>query len=434
MQIWKILAFLGAVLFLSDTIYAQQWTSDSHSEYKRDTLPFSQRFIHRLGVEGRAGYIFQTNPFLEYSNHQYKAMKNAYAGHLKYSFQLRPHTVADQAYIGAYQGIGVGYFNFGNPEELGNPLAVYLFQGGRIAQFSPRISLNYEWNFGASFGWKPYDEYDNPENQIIGSKVNAYLNVNLYLKWALSPKFDLMIGATGSHFSNGNTQYPNSGLNTVDCKVGLVYNFNRRADELAQSWQRPIVPPFPRHVSYDLTLFGSWRKKAVPHEGSSGQVPAPGTYNVFGFSFAPMYNFGYKFRAGVALDGDYLWVGNFAKGLKRIDLRTYAVKHYDNIASDIFSICRITAGDLYLGTTIGLFRYNPDTERFKRVPELGWTFVYYIKEDKQGNLWLATYADGVYKKNVRTGGWEHFVHEEADSSTLPSNKVLSIFEDSQNQL
>mgnify|MGYP000361657503 FL=1 len=70
-------------------------------------------------------------------------MKNAYAGHLKYSFQLRPHTVADQAYIGAYQGIGVGYFNFGNPEELGNPLAVYLFQGGRIAQFSPRISLNY---------------------------------------------------------------------------------------------------------------------------------------------------------------------------------------------------------------------------------------------------------------------------------------------------
>lgn len=74
----------------------------------------------------------------------------------------------------------------------------------------------------------------------------------------------------------------------------------------------------------------------------------------------------------------------FCKGLKRIDLRTYAVKHYDNIASDIFSICRITAGDLYLGTTIGLFRYNPDTERFKRVPELGWTFVYYIKEDKQG--------------------------------------------------
>ena len=77
MQIWKILAFLGAVLFLSDTIYAQKWTSEHLSEYKRDTLSFSQRFIHRLSAEGRAGYIFQTNPFLEYSNHKNKAMKNA---------------------------------------------------------------------------------------------------------------------------------------------------------------------------------------------------------------------------------------------------------------------------------------------------------------------------------------------------------------------
>lgn len=136
-QIWKILAFLGAVLFLSDTIYAQQWTSDSHSEYKRDTLPFSQRFIHRLGVEGRAGYIFQTSPFLEYSNHQYKAMKNAYAGHLKYSFQLRPHTVADQAYIGAYQGIGVGYFNFGNPEGWATRWRSICFKGDASPNSAP---------------------------------------------------------------------------------------------------------------------------------------------------------------------------------------------------------------------------------------------------------------------------------------------------------
>ena len=64
--------------------------------------------------------------FLEYSNHQYKAMKNAYAGHLKYSFQLRPHTVADQAYIGAYQGIGVGYFNFSD-KIYGFPKKIHVF-------------------------------------------------------------------------------------------------------------------------------------------------------------------------------------------------------------------------------------------------------------------------------------------------------------------
>lgn len=303
MQTWKWLAFFVAICFLSDTTYAQQYTQASYPESHSDTTSFARRFIQRIGVEGRTGYIFPTNPFLRGENYQGKEMKNTYSGHLKYSFQVRPNTAADKAYIGAYQGLGVGYFDFGNPEELGNPFGVYLFQGGRIAQIAPRLSLNYEWNFGISFGWKPYGENYNTSNKIIGSKANAYLNANLYLNWMLSPKFDFIIGATGSHFSNGNTRYPNSGLNTVDCKIGLVYNFNRQADELAKSWQRPIVPPFPRHVSYDLTVFGSWRKKAV--DVSGGQVPAPGTYGVVGFSFAPMYNFGYKFRAGVALDGVY---------------------------------------------------------------------------------------------------------------------------------
>ena len=323
-QKWKLVILLDALLFLSNMTFAEDkinhytegipidTTEVSISDKTNipdrlyvDSLSLKRHFIHRIGIEARPGYIFPTSSFFRGENLNWKPIENSLSLHLKYSFQFHPNTYNDRIYRGAYQGIGVGYYNMYEKPQLGNPLTVYLFQGARIARFNQRLSLNYEWNFGASFGWKPYDEYDNPENQIIGSKVNAYLNVNLYLKWALSPKFDLMIGATGSHFSNGNTQYPNSGLNTVDCKVGLVYNFNRRADELAQSWQRPIVPPFPRHVSYDLTLFGSWRKKAVAHEGSSGQVPAPGTYNVFGFSFAPMYNFGYKFRAGVALDGVY---------------------------------------------------------------------------------------------------------------------------------
>lgn len=137
---------------------------------------------------------------------------------------------------------------------------------------------------------------------------------------------------------------------------------------------------------------------------------------------------------GLCLDGNYLWVGHFAKGLNRIDLRTHAVKHYFDAPNDIFSICRTTSGNLWLGTTAGLFRYHSETNRFERVPELGWVFIYNIKEDKQGNLWLATYIDGVYKRNVRTGEWEHYMHDETNPSSLPSNKVLSIFEDSQNQL
>ena len=301
---WKLLPLImGAMLLWFGTLYAQTKAAGDYPHNAPDRASFAKRFIHRLEVEGRAGYIFPTNSFLEGENSLMRRMETAYAGHLKYSFQLRPHTAASQAYIDAYQGIGLGCFNFGNRQELGNPLAVYLFQGGSIARLSRRLSLNYEWNFGVSWGWKPYDEADNPLNKVIGSSANTYLNVNLYLNWALSPLLDFTLGVSGNHFSNGNTRYPNSGLNTTDCKIGLTYNFNRKADEAAGLRAHPAVPPFPRHVSYDLTLFGSWRKKAVNVPG--GQVPAPDTYPVFGFGLAPMYNFGYKFRAGVSLDGIY---------------------------------------------------------------------------------------------------------------------------------
>lgn len=285
MRTGRAMILLMIILFLSDNICAQD------------------AYIHRLGIEGRAGYIFPTSSFLRGENDMRKIMRSACSAHLKYSFRLPPGTAADRVYGSSYQGIGLGYFDFGNRREMGTPVALYAFQGARIAGITPRLSLNYEWGFGASFGWKPYDYLSNPNNTVMGSKVNAYLSAGIHLSWILSPQFDLNIGATAVHFSNGNTRYPNTGLNTIDFKIGVAYNFNRDIDKTLQPLQQIPVPAFPRHVSYDLMLFGSWRRKAVDVPG--GQVPAPGKYGVAGFCFAPMYNFGYKFRAGVSLDGVY---------------------------------------------------------------------------------------------------------------------------------
>ena len=47
-------------------------------------------------------------------------------------------------------------------------MAFYVFQGARIARFNPRLSLNYEWNFGISAGWKPYDNDYNSYNGAVG--------------------------------------------------------------------------------------------------------------------------------------------------------------------------------------------------------------------------------------------------------------------------
>lgn len=278
---------------------------DVFSGYEADTVwgYVPHRFIHRLGIEGRPQYVFPTNPFLQGENERWEPIRSSFAAHLKYSFQFRPNTCADRIYGGAYQGFGLAATTFGDKKQLGDPISFYMFQGARIVRFIPSLSLNYEWNFGLSVGWKPYDNDYNSYNGAVGSRMNAYINAGIYLNWTFSRYFDLIIGGDFTHFSNGNTKFPNAGINTAGAKIGLVYNMNRDAKDVAGALFRPVVPRFPRHISYDLVLFGSWRRKGV-YWGEK-QIASPGSYPVAGFNFAPMYNLGYKIRVGASLDGVY---------------------------------------------------------------------------------------------------------------------------------
>lgn len=265
-----------------------------------DSLRTERGTTHQIGAGFRAEYIYPTNPFLRGENAVAKPLNTALSAHLNYAFGPRQGSLEDRIYKGVYQGIGVAYYNFGNKPELGNPTAVYLFQGARLARLGARLSLDYSWNFGLSFGWKAYDEHSNSFNQMMGSKLNAYLNANFYLNWMLTRKLDLRAGLSLTHFSNGNTSIPNTGLNTSGLNIGLSYNFSRREAQLPH---RTLLPAFPRHISYDLTLFGSWRCRGFQFEDK--QFAAPGTFTVLGLNLAAMYNFGYKFRAGISADGVY---------------------------------------------------------------------------------------------------------------------------------
>ena len=145
---------------------------------------------------------------------------------------------------------------------------------------------------------------------------------------------------------------------------------------------------------------------------------------------------------GLCLIGDHLWVGTFSKGVKVVDTRTGAiVKTYQKtdsprslIDNSVFSICCTTTGDIYLGTLFGLLRYNKQSDDFDRIPELNGRFVYDIKEDSGGNLWLATYANGAYCYNVSEKKWKNYLHDKNNPKSLPYDKVLSIFEDSHRQI
>ena len=294
---WKVIVFLG-IIFVGGVLRVAGQGNDSLV----DVSP--RKFVHGLRVEGRPEYIFPTSSFLKGANAEGRIIRGAFSTHVKYLFRYCPGSIDERIYGDVYQGVGLGFYNFGESRQLGNPVAFYLFQGARISSLAPWLSLYYEWNFGLSAGWKPYDSYYNSYNTMIGSKVNAYINANFYLRWRLSPRVSLLSGLTVSHFSNGNTKIPNAGLNTIGGNIGLECNFYRKDD--LKSLERKnalLAQPFRRHFTYDFVFFGSWHDRLV--KTSDGFSPSPEAYPVFGFNFTPMYNLNYKLRLGVSLDGTF---------------------------------------------------------------------------------------------------------------------------------
>ena len=83
-------------------------------------------------------------------------------------------------------------------------------------------------------------------------------------------------------------------------KVGLAYYFNR-GREAAPTPQ--AVPAFYRHISYDLVVYGAWKRMGF--YGKEGPTAVPGSFAVVGFNFNPLYNISYWLNAGVSLDGIY---------------------------------------------------------------------------------------------------------------------------------
>ena len=149
----------------------------------------------------------------------------------------------------------------------------------------------------------------------------------------------------------------------------------------------------------------------------------------------------YKNVHGLCLDEDELWVGTFSGGLNRVNLRTKQVKHYSKgdtensmMANDAFTICKTASKDIWIGTTSGLLKYNRSTDDFMRIPQLRNMFTYDILEDFNGNLWFATFSNGVFCYNVRNRRWKNYQFDKNNPSSLPYNKVIGIYEDNKKRL
>lgn len=145
---------------------------------------------------------------------------------------------------------------------------------------------------------------------------------------------------------------------------------------------------------------------------------------------------------GLLLNGHDLWIGTLDHGIDVFDLNTGGlIKHYlagakpgqlkENYVRVIY---KTRAGQILIATPRGLYKYNAATDEFSLMGEFGHDiFVNAVYEDDQGTLWSAS-GNGLYFFNPANGNKGSYFYNARDVTSISSNTITSIFQDSRHQL
>lgn len=157
-------------------------------------------------------------------------------------------------------GIGIQYGNLGSKHYVGDLLAAFCYLRLRLFTLG---GLQSKVRLGAGGGWveKVYDPQTNHKNVLVGSHLNAFLNVLWQNEVRLSTRWYVDAGLGFSHLSNGGYTLPNLGVNIPTVQVGVRYAFG----------EPQVVPAghrdsFSRKLTY--RLFASLAAKQYPWIGS----------------------------------------------------------------------------------------------------------------------------------------------------------------------
>ena len=347
-------------------------TSLSVNASEKDTLENGRSFSSVIGIDVRPSYACSSfkDDVLRDMIHSDDARKTRFASsyHLKYSFSKSPSTEGGRFFPGVYQGLGLSVNDFANRRGLGVPINLYLLQGAPVWRISDRLSLDYEWNFGVSMGWKPcreandYSSIDAHSNLIVGSKVNAYINLGIMLRWRVTDHWSITAGLDGTHFSNGNTSFPNPGVNLCGVRVGVSRSFR---PSLRQGDFLPDTTKLKYKLSYELTAYGAWRKRV--YRGGEKPVLLRGHFPVAGFSFAPMYEVARIFRAGVSADFQWDESTNlrkhYASGSNSDDIRFYRPSFISQVCAGVAARAELVMPYFSVNCGIGYNFVGPEETR-----------------------------------------------------------------------
>ena len=160
-----------------------------------------------------------------------------------------------QQWNNASIGVGARYLNLGNNAILGSAIAAYgyinmPFYNGTHFRIGARptvgIAAVTKTYANTYKGENLYKDHDGA-NWSIGSVLNAYLALELYMDFPIKDGFEITLSGGWHHISNGSFMHPNSGYNMFGGELGLRYipgntqiaNEPKSAKELHEDVDKP---------------------------------------------------------------------------------------------------------------------------------------------------------------------------------------------------
>ncbi len=157
-----------------------------------------------------------------------------------------------------YPALGAGVYAADYGDELGAPIAAYVFYSWPFVDPGGRWSLTSDWSLGMAWNFEPFDPIENPFNNLVGAKATVYFDTALYFRFLLTEKVALYGGAAFTHFSTGQVHEPNKGLNTLSPLISIRYNFDPEPKKVAEP-----LPPFDRRLDSILAFAVGSKEIAV---------------------------------------------------------------------------------------------------------------------------------------------------------------------------
>jgi len=272
------------------------------------------------------------------------------------------------------------------------------------------------WLGTAMSGICKLDKYNHKFNHIVKKpNIKNSLSSNRILSIQEDSYGKIWVGTDGR------------GLDSYDKKTGKWKNFN----------------PDPNkgiNLKYVVTIYEDKQKNLWCGTDGSGLYKFNRKRNDFTkFSFG---SYTYQNRIDFIFEDskNNFWLGSSRDGLKKFDRKTGEYISFNHNTEDslsistnyIFDIIEDKSGYLWIGTSHGLNRFDPEKKKFK-------TFVIDSKKpsiitnlfiDSQNRIWVSSVRDGLYLFKQKTGKFISYRNQD----TPQLNKIKGIIEDHEGNL